>query len=83
MTPLYSSAASDVYKRKISKSGQIGEVYAINGLLVALPKIPKLSYSRSKKKEEQYWEAMEYSKELSRIKNGLFFHQEKLQSFMI
>jgi|TARA_R110002050_G_scaffold82020_4_gene175646 hypothetical protein len=58
----------------ISKSGQIGEVYAINGLLVALPKIPKLSYSRSKKKEEQYWEAMEYSKELSRIKSIFQWH---------
>ena len=58
----------------ISKSGQIGEVYAINGLLVALPKAPKLSYSRSKKKEEQYWEAMEYSKELSRIKSIFQWH---------
>ena len=58
----------------ISKSGQIGEVYAINGLLVALPKIPKFSYSRSKKKEEQYWEAMEYSKELSRIKSIFQWH---------
>ena len=58
----------------ISKSGQIGEVYAINGLLVALPKTPKLSYSRSKKKEEQYWEAMEYSKELSRIKSIFQWH---------
>ena len=59
----------------ISKSGQIGEVYAINGLLVALPKTPKLSYSRSKKKEEQYWEAMEYSKELSRIKSIFQWHE--------
>ena len=58
----------------ISKSGQIGEVYAINGLLVALPKAPKFSYSRSKKKEEQYWEAMEYSKELSRIKSIFQWH---------
>ena len=59
----------------ISKSGQIGEVYAINGLLVALPKTPKLSYSRSKKKGEQYWEAMEYSKELSRIKSIFQWHE--------
>ena len=59
----------------ISKSGQIGEVYAINGLLVALPKTPKLSYSRSKKKEEQHWEAMEYSKELSRIKSIFQWHE--------
>ena len=59
----------------ISKSGQIGEVYAINGLLVALPKTPKLSYSRSKKKEEQYWEAMEYSKESSRIKSIFQWHE--------
>ena len=59
----------------ISKSGQIGEVYAINGLLVALPKAPKLIHSRSKKKEEQYWEAMEYSKELSRIKSIFQWHE--------
>ena len=30
----------------ISKTGQIGEVYEINGLRVALPKVPKEVYSR-------------------------------------
>ena len=58
----------------ISKTGQIGEVYEINGLRVALPKVPKEVYSRSKKKEEQYWESFEYSKDLKRIKSIFQWH---------
>ena len=58
----------------ISKTGQIGEVYEINGLRVALPKAPKEVYSRSKKKEEQYWEPFEYSKDLKRIKSIFQWH---------
>jgi len=59
----------------ISKTGQIGEVYEINGLRVALPKVPKEVYSRSKKKENQYWEAFEYSKDLKRIKSIFQWHE--------
>ena len=58
----------------ISKTGKIGEVYEINGLRVALPKAPKEVYSRSKKKEEQYWKPFEYSKDLKRIKSIFQWH---------
>ena len=52
----------------ISKNGTIGEIYEIQNLRIALPAESE-SFKRSEKKEEQYWEAIEYSKELSRIKN--------------
>ena len=51
----------------ISKTGQIGEVYEIQGLKVALP-LEEKSYKRSGKKDEQYWESHDYPKELSKIK---------------
>tara|TARA_R110000764_G_scaffold39270_1_gene87583 strand:+ start:2910 stop:5141 length:2232 start_codon:yes stop_codon:yes gene_type:complete len=51
----------------ISKTGQIGEIYEIQGLKVALP-LEKDSYKRSGKKEEQYWESHSYPKELSKIR---------------
>ena len=53
----------------ISKDGTLGEVININGLNIGLPKIPEAVISRGKKKEDQYWEPFEYSKELSRIKS--------------
>lgn len=53
----------------ISKTGQIGDVYEIQGLMVALPPVPKDVYARSKKEEEQYWEELEYPKELEKIKS--------------
>jgi hypothetical protein len=51
----------------ISKTGKIGEIYNIQGLLIALPEEEDV-YCRSKKKHEQYWEVAECPKELSRIK---------------
>ena len=51
----------------ISKTGQIGEIYEIQNLVVALP-LEDNPYKRSKKKLEQYWEVFEYRKELKRIK---------------
>jgi hypothetical protein len=51
----------------ISKDGTIGDVYLIQGLKIALPQCPSSVYSRSKKKEEQFWEVEEYPRELSRI----------------
>ena len=51
----------------ISKTGQIGEVYEIQGLKVALP-LEKDIYKRSGKKDEQYWESHSYPSELSKIK---------------
>ncbi len=53
----------------ISKSGQIGQIMKISGLIVALPLAPEKVYSRSKKIAEQYWERQEYPKELQRIQS--------------
>ena len=48
----------------ISKSGQIGEVYSIQNLKIALPKQPKnITNFKS-----NTWSVTEYPKELSRIK---------------
>ena len=52
----------------ISKNGTIGEIYEIQNLRIALPAESE-PHKRSKKKEEQYWEAHQYAKELSKIKN--------------
>ena len=48
----------------ISKTGQIGDVYSIQNLNIALPKTPKTI----KKFDSNSWEVTEYSKELKRIK---------------
>ena len=53
----------------ISKSGQIGEVYNISGLHIALPKTPKECLQRHDKKSEQYWQRHELPKPLSRIQS--------------
>ena len=52
----------------ISKTGMIGEIYEIQNLRIALPLIEN-AYKRSDKKEDQYWQQFEYSKELDKIKN--------------
>ena len=52
----------------ISKTGEIGQVYEIQGLKIALPKIKK-AYKRSETKLEQYWEKFNYPKELDKIKS--------------
>ena len=49
----------------ISKTGQIGEILEIQGLQVALPKVPKQLH----KNELDKWRRIEYPKELSRLKN--------------
>ena len=51
----------------ISKTGQIGEIYEIQNLKIALPPATKI-YSRSKKKQEQHWEQFEYPKALKNVK---------------
>ena len=51
----------------ISKSGQIGEIYEIQGLKIALP-LEEKTYKRANKKEEQYWEVFDYPKSLERLK---------------
>ena len=52
----------------ISRTGMIGEIYEIQNLRIALPLIED-AYKRSDKKEDQYWQQFEYSKELDKIKN--------------
>jgi hypothetical protein len=52
----------------ISKTGKIGEIYEIQNLKIALPAVEN-TYSRSAKKEDQYWERIPYPKELEKIKN--------------
>ena len=51
----------------ISRTGQIGEIYEIQNLLIALP-LEDNPYKRSNKKLEQYWEVFEKRKELKNIK---------------
>ena len=51
----------------ISKTGEIGEIYEIQNLKVALPPPTKV-YSRSKKKKEQYWEQLPLPKAFKNIR---------------
>jgi hypothetical protein len=62
----------------ISKTGEIGEIYDIQNLKIALPKAAKNIHKRSDEKDEQFWEAAEYPKELSKIKS--VFDWEKYPS---
>jgi len=48
----------------ISKTGQIGDVYSIQGLKIALPKVPKEVHVF----KNNTWQVTEYPKELNRIK---------------
>ena len=51
----------------ISRTGQIGEIYEIQNLVIALPLEDK-PYKRSNKPLEQYWEVFTPRKELKNIK---------------
>ena len=53
----------------ISKTGQIGDIINIAGLIIALPLSPKECYSRSETPTEQYWQRTELPKELSKIQS--------------
>ena len=53
----------------ISKTGEVGPIYNISGLFVALPKIPTNPESRSNLKSDQYWERKDFPKQLSKIKS--------------
>ena len=52
----------------ISKSGQIGEILEIQGLKIALPKVPKEVFSCSKKKSEQKWHKFKMPDAFKKIK---------------
>ena len=59
----------------ISKTGKIGEIIEIQNLKIALP-LSENPYSRSSKKEEQYWEQMSYPKEISKIKSTFDWNKQ-------
>ena len=64
----------------ISKTGEVGEIVSINGLVIALPLVPSKVYQRSKKDKEQYWERGDLPKELSKI-NSIFQWNDKPSEF--
>ena len=51
----------------ISKTGEIGEIYDVSGLLIALPPAPKQCHHRSHAPSEQYWERVTMPRELNKI----------------
>jgi len=53
----------------ISKTGEIGDIINISGLLIALPKAPKEINKRSDNKTSQYWERHELPKQLNKIQS--------------
>lgn len=53
----------------ISKTGQIGEIVNISGLIIALPLAPKECHKRHESKSQQYWERRDLPKELSKIQS--------------
>jgi hypothetical protein len=53
----------------ISKTGQIGEIINIAGLVIALPATPKECLQRHNSKAEQYWERRDLPKELAKIQS--------------
>lgn len=53
----------------ISKSGTIGDIINISGLVIALPAVPDDVYSTSKKSSDQYWKRQELPKDLAKIQS--------------
>ncbi|QDP47896.1 MAG: hypothetical protein GOVbin225_17 [Prokaryotic dsDNA virus sp.] len=53
----------------ISKTGELGDILNIQGVIVGLPKEPKEIHSRSKSKKDQYWERIDIPKQLSKIQS--------------
>ena len=53
----------------ISKTGELGDILNIQGVIVGLPKHPKQIHSRSKSKTDQYWERIDIPKQLGKIQS--------------
>ena len=64
----------------ISKTGQIGQVIEIEGLIIALPLAPEKCLQRHSTKAEQYWERQELPRELAKIQS-IFQWNEKPKEF--
>jgi len=62
----------------ISKTGQIGEIIRISGLVIALPLAPDVVHSRSSKPSNQYWERQPLPPQLTKIQS--IFHWNELPS---
>ena len=61
----------------ISKTGQIGEIYSIQNLLIALP-LAEDVYKCSKKITEQRWNVLDYPAELKRINTVYDWNQKSV-----
>ena len=59
----------------VSKTGQIGEIYSIQNLLIALP-LAEDVYKCSKKVTEQRWNVLDYPAELKRINTVYDWNQK-------
>ena len=64
----------------ISKTGQIGLLVEIEGLIIALPAAPDKCLQRHSTKAEQYWERHELPRELFKIQS-IFQWNEKPKEF--
>jgi hypothetical protein len=64
----------------ISKTGQIGEIYEIEGLRIALPATPEKCLQRHSANAEQYWERQELPRDLAKIQS-IFQWNEKPKEF--
>lgn len=64
----------------ISRTGQIGEIVMIEGLVIALPAVPEHVYSRSNIVCEQYFERENYPSELAKIQT-IFQWNERPKEF--
>jgi hypothetical protein len=53
----------------ISKTGRVGDIINISGVIIGLPKQPTECFSRHKDKKQQYWERKEPPKLLSKIQS--------------
>jgi hypothetical protein len=60
----------------ISRTGQIGDIVNIQGLIVALPAVPNDVFKRSDKSSQQYWERQDLPKDLLKIQS--IFHWNEM-----
>ena len=64
----------------ISKTGRIGKIISINGLVIGIPPEPTQIHQRGKEKKDQYWEREELPRDLARI-NSIFQWNDRPSAF--